>query len=47
MPGFVKAVGGKFVDFKNRYDGLSWYSKAPLVAAGVGSDLYTIWQLFN
>ncbi|MFD3760472.1 hypothetical protein [Streptomyces sp. NPDC058622] len=47
VPGFAKAVGGKFVDFKNWYNGLAWYWKAPLQAANVGGNLYTIWQLFQ
>jgi hypothetical protein len=47
VPGFAKAVAGKYSDFKNWYNGLSWWIRGPLAAAGVGSDLYGIWQLFN
>ncbi|MEU9983554.1 hypothetical protein [Streptomyces sp. NPDC050856] len=47
VPGFAKAVGGKFSDFKNWYDNLAWYWKAPLQAANVGANLYGIWQLFQ
>lgn len=47
VPGFAKAVGGKFSDFKAWYDGLAWYWKAPLQAANVGANLYGIWQLFQ
>ncbi|MET9959367.1 hypothetical protein ABZ128_09830 [Streptomyces sp. NPDC006326] len=47
VPGFAKAVGGKYADFKKWYGDLPWYVKAPLTAAGVGSDLYSIWELFH
>ncbi|MEV6731358.1 MULTISPECIES: hypothetical protein [unclassified Streptomyces] len=47
VPGFAAAVAGKYSDFKAWYDGLSWYWKAPLSAAGVAGDLYTIWEFFH
>ncbi|MFJ3205873.1 hypothetical protein [Streptomyces sp. NPDC086989] len=47
IPGFAKAVAGTYSEFKAWYDGLSWYWKAPLAAAGLGGDLLTIWQLFH
>ncbi|MFB7785045.1 hypothetical protein [Streptomyces vinaceus] len=47
IPGFAKAVAGTYSDFKAWYDGLAWYWKAPLTAAGLGGDLLTIWQLFH
>ncbi|MGW9069518.1 hypothetical protein ACWGQT_08725 [Streptomyces yangpuensis] len=47
VPGFAKAVGGKFSDFKKWYDNLDWWWKAPLQAANVGANLYGIWQLFQ
>ncbi|MFF3863274.1 hypothetical protein [Streptomyces sp. NPDC002209] len=47
MPGFASAVAGKQSDFKAWYDGLSWYWKAPLSAARVAGDLYTIWEFFH
>ncbi|GHE75227.1 hypothetical protein GCM10018785_49510 [Streptomyces longispororuber] len=47
VPGFAKAVAGKYNDFKKWYNGLSPWVRYPLAAAGVGSDLYSIWQLFH
>ncbi|GGV55281.1 hypothetical protein GCM10010277_55200 [Streptomyces longisporoflavus] len=47
VPGFAKAVAGKYDDFKKWYNGLSWWIRGPLAAAGVGSDLWGIWQLFH
>ena len=46
-PGFAKAVGGKFSDFKKWYDALGWQWKAPPWALGFGSELYNIWQMFH
>ncbi|AZM51212.1 hypothetical protein DMA15_00260 [Streptomyces sp. WAC 01529] len=47
VKGFTKAVAGKYSDFKKWYNGLPWYVKGPLAAMGVGSDLYSIWQMFH
>ncbi|MGW8950588.1 hypothetical protein [Streptomyces sp. NPDC055709] len=47
VPGFAKAVGGKYVDFLKWYNGLPLWVKGPLAAAGVGMDLYGIWQMFH
>ncbi|MFD9060202.1 hypothetical protein ACFVZ3_01630 [Kitasatospora purpeofusca] len=47
VPGFAKAVGGKFEDFNNWYNGLSWIVKAPLQVANVGANLYGIWEVFH
>ncbi|WP_326588288.1 hypothetical protein [Streptomyces sp. NBC_01294] len=47
IPGFAKAAGGTFSDFQKWYKALDWRWKAPLMAAGLGSDLYTLWQLFQ
>ncbi|MED7947577.1 hypothetical protein [Streptomyces sp. BE303] len=47
VPGFIKAVGGTYGAFVDWYNGLAWYWKAPLTAANVGGNLYTIWQLFH
>ncbi|MCP3819038.1 hypothetical protein NLX86_13205 [Streptomyces sp. A3M-1-3] len=47
IPGFAKAVGGKFSDFNKWYKALDWKWKAPLWAMGFGSDLYSIWVLFH
>ncbi|MFJ3966134.1 hypothetical protein [Streptomyces sp. NPDC090036] len=47
IPGFAKAVGGSFSDFHKWYKALNWKWKAPLIAAGIGSDLYTFWTLFQ
>lgn len=47
VPGFAKAVAGKYSDLKRWYNGLSWWIRGPLAAAGVGSDLYGIWIFFH
>ncbi len=47
VPGFAKAVAGKYDDFKKWYNGLSPWVRGPLAVAGVGSDLYGIWQFFH
>ncbi|AXE27930.1 hypothetical protein C0216_31005 (plasmid) [Streptomyces globosus] len=47
VPGFFNAVGKNFSAFQAWYNGLSWYWKAPLQAAGVAGNLYTIWELFQ
>lgn len=47
VKGFTKAVAGSYAAFKAWYGGLPWYVKGPLTAAGVGSDLYSIWQMFH
>ncbi|WP_143196891.1 hypothetical protein [Streptomyces sp. CB00455] len=47
VPGFAKAVGGKFSEFQAWYNGLSWYWKAPLAAMNAANNLYTIWEMFH
>ncbi|MFJ8478422.1 hypothetical protein [Kitasatospora sp. NPDC094011] len=47
VKGFAGAVAKSYDAFKGWYDGLPWYVKGPLSAAGVGSNLYDIWQLFH
>lgn len=47
IPGAAKAVRGSYDDFLKWYKALDWKWKAPLMAAGLGSDLYTLWQLFQ
>ncbi|MFE2726661.1 hypothetical protein [Kitasatospora sp. NPDC059327] len=47
VPGFFKAVGGTYGSFVDWYKGLPWYWKAPLTAANVGGNLYSIWELFH
>ncbi|MFI2026653.1 hypothetical protein [Streptomyces buecherae] len=47
VKGFAKAVKGSYKSFKNWYKNLPWYVKAPLAAAGVGSHLWEIWNLFH
>jgi hypothetical protein len=47
VKGFAKAVKGSYAAFQAWYNKLPWYVKGPLTAAGVGSDLYSIWQAFH
>ncbi|MEV7416520.1 hypothetical protein [Streptomyces sp. NPDC089919] len=47
VKGFASAVAKKYDAFKAWYNGLPWYIKGPLQAAGVGYNLYDIWSLFN
>ncbi|MFG2989145.1 hypothetical protein ACGFZK_07560 [Streptomyces sp. NPDC048257] len=47
IPGAARAVKGSYDDFAKWYKALHWKWKAPLVMSGIGSDLYTLWQMFR
>ncbi|GGS39620.1 hypothetical protein Snoj_28180 [Streptomyces nojiriensis] len=47
IPGLAKAAKGNYDDFLKWYKALDWKWRAPLAAAGLGMDIYTLWQMFH
>ncbi|MEU6213101.1 hypothetical protein ABZ891_24795 [Streptomyces sp. NPDC047023] len=47
IPGAGRAVRGSYDDFVKWYKALDWKYRAPLAALGIGSDLWTLWQMFQ
>ncbi|MER6199963.1 hypothetical protein ABT234_21655 [Streptomyces sp. NPDC001586] len=47
IPGAAKAVRGSYDDFAKWYKALDWKWKLPLQAAGLGGDIFTLWQMFH
>ncbi|WP_420077963.1 hypothetical protein ACN6AT_00445 [Streptomyces sp. JL4002] len=47
IPGLAKAAKGSYDDFLKWYKALDWKWRAPLAAAGLGMDIYTLWELFH
>ncbi|WP_424889961.1 hypothetical protein [Streptomyces sp. XH2] len=47
VKGFSGAVAKSYGEFKKWADGLPWYIKGPLAAAGLYSNLNDVWQLFH
>ncbi|MFF3728568.1 hypothetical protein ACFYYM_40195 [Streptomyces erythrochromogenes] len=47
VPGAARAVRGSYDDFVKWYKALPLKYRAPLMALGIGSDLWSLWQMFQ